>query len=426
VGADCDPGPVGDGGSATSARLGAPAAVAALGDGGFLVADRGTGLVRRVDSAGIITTIAGTADPGRGLQIGGPATQTHLDDPRRLAVAPDGRVFIADAARILAVAPDGRLQRLTTLSSAEETDQIAAAPGGALLILHDDTITRVSPTGQVTRLAQLTFPAVGLVARADGSALTINTRARQIVRVAADGTARLVIASSAFRDFAGREPGPDLGGIDPQSLFEGLAEGPEGLFVAVDSSVLLVPRSATTRPGVRIVAARVSQRAVRLEIRAAQPGSVTLTQLRVTPLSSALAQAQTSLTAGTHWLTLPVASRRHGLFRLQVELATTLGTADDSVSLVLGRSLPARLVEAVMSSYDGKGGWPFTCRGMSARRVDCFTGFGGGNSCETMLAVRAGPDGLLYRRDYPCAQGKPRFRRTPRFSGGPSIVVPLI
>ena len=49
----------GDGGSATAAELNAPAGLAVGADGSLYIADQGSDRVRKVDAAGVITTIAG-------------------------------------------------------------------------------------------------------------------------------------------------------------------------------------------------------------------------------------------------------------------------------------------------------------------------------------------------------------------------------
>jgi hypothetical protein len=69
--------------------------VAALPDGGFLIADAAAARVRRVSAGGIITTVAGNGTPGFSGD-GGPATAAQIYDPNGLAVLPDGGFLIAD------------------------------------------------------------------------------------------------------------------------------------------------------------------------------------------------------------------------------------------------------------------------------------------------------------------------------------------
>lgn len=104
----------GDGGPAAAAMLNSPHAVVALPDGGFLVADTLNHRVRRVDPAGMITTLVGTGVAGFGGD-GGPAGSALLDQPKALALQPDLRgVLVADAEndRVRLVRVDLRLPLL--------------------------------------------------------------------------------------------------------------------------------------------------------------------------------------------------------------------------------------------------------------------------------------------------------------------------
>ena len=86
----------GDGGPATSARLNLPHAVAAMPDGGFLIADEVNHRIRRVLPSGIIRTVAGNGTKGFSGD-GGPALAAQISDPRGLASLPDGSFLIPDS-----------------------------------------------------------------------------------------------------------------------------------------------------------------------------------------------------------------------------------------------------------------------------------------------------------------------------------------
>jgi hypothetical protein len=86
----------GDGGSARRARLDGPHGVYVLADGGFLVADTFNHRIRRVSPGGRITTVAGTSRRGYAGD-GGDATRARLNQPKGVAVGPDGGLLIADA-----------------------------------------------------------------------------------------------------------------------------------------------------------------------------------------------------------------------------------------------------------------------------------------------------------------------------------------
>ena len=90
-----EPGYSGDGGPAVEARLDKPGDVAVDGSGNLYIADTFNSRIRQVDTTGTITTIAGI---GRGIDNGGtgPATEAVLNTPRGVAVDDSGNVFIAD------------------------------------------------------------------------------------------------------------------------------------------------------------------------------------------------------------------------------------------------------------------------------------------------------------------------------------------
>jgi sugar lactone lactonase YvrE len=103
-------GSAGDGGPATSAELDGPQAIAVDSAGDVFIADSGNNRVRRVDLSGIITTIAGSGQPGFGGD-GGPATQARLNAPAGVAIGFGGAILIADSGnnRVRVVAANGTI-----------------------------------------------------------------------------------------------------------------------------------------------------------------------------------------------------------------------------------------------------------------------------------------------------------------------------
>jgi hypothetical protein len=103
----------GDGGPGTSAELHYPTALAVAGDGSLYIADSRNHAVRRVDSSGMITTIAGTGEAGFGGD-GGPAASALLDTPEGLAFTANGSLLVSDwnNHRIRRIAPDGTISTL--------------------------------------------------------------------------------------------------------------------------------------------------------------------------------------------------------------------------------------------------------------------------------------------------------------------------
>jgi uncharacterized protein (TIGR03437 family) len=89
----------GDGGQAVNAQISAPCAVAVDGAGNLYICDTGNSTVRKVDTAGIITTVGGTGKPQ--LDVDGvPATTTSLGTLEDMAVDAAGNIYIVDYARI--------------------------------------------------------------------------------------------------------------------------------------------------------------------------------------------------------------------------------------------------------------------------------------------------------------------------------------
>ena len=90
----------GDGGLATAAGIGTPIGIAAGNDGAVYIADAGNCNVRRVGPDGVVTTVAGiSGTPAAACGFagdGGPATSAKLGRLSGIALDPDGSLYIAD------------------------------------------------------------------------------------------------------------------------------------------------------------------------------------------------------------------------------------------------------------------------------------------------------------------------------------------
>ncbi|WP_354698794.1 Virginiamycin B lyase [Paraconexibacter sp. AEG42_29] len=154
----------GDGGPATGAQLSQPRDVAYGTDGAILIADTGNHRVRRVAPDGVITTIAGA---GQGLAgDGDPAATAKLAAPFSVAALPNGGVLVADTGndRVRRITPlgaiftvagttgglagDGGLAKGARLS---QPGAVSPAPGGGFLVADTNNarIRRVSDVGAV-------------------------------------------------------------------------------------------------------------------------------------------------------------------------------------------------------------------------------------------------------------------------------------
>ena len=159
----------GDGGPATSADFDSPVEVA-VGSGNLYIADFNNHRVRRVNSSGTVTTVAGTGTAGYSGD-GGPATSAEIDFPRGLAVDADGNLYIADYSNDVVREVDGS-GTITTVAgtgtagySGDGGDATAAELDGPRTLAFDsdgnlyitdslnNVIRKVGPSGTITTVA---------------------------------------------------------------------------------------------------------------------------------------------------------------------------------------------------------------------------------------------------------------------------------
>ena len=89
----------GDGDSARTAQLNEPCGVATDTNGNIYIADAANNRIRKINSSGIITTIAGMGGAGFGGD-GGPASVAYLYGPHGVSTDKAGNIYIADLGNI--------------------------------------------------------------------------------------------------------------------------------------------------------------------------------------------------------------------------------------------------------------------------------------------------------------------------------------
>jgi RHS repeat-associated protein len=151
---------------ATQARFRLLDGLAIAADGSTFVVDRLDHRVFRIDPAGIITLIAGTGVAGS-TGDGGLATAAQVASPNRLAIGPDGSLFISQSGRIRRIDPTGIITTVAGGGAAQPTDGaqattvalspegVAVAPDGSFYVLNTSgsRIFRVGTDGLITRFA---------------------------------------------------------------------------------------------------------------------------------------------------------------------------------------------------------------------------------------------------------------------------------
>jgi hypothetical protein len=106
----------GDGGPATSATLSSPGGIRTDISGNLYIADTNHNVVRRVDAnTGVITTIAGTGASGYSGD-GGLATSAKISAPYDVALDPSGNLFIADYSNNVVRRVDANTGLMTTVA----------------------------------------------------------------------------------------------------------------------------------------------------------------------------------------------------------------------------------------------------------------------------------------------------------------------
>ena len=121
-------------GPATDASLWSPAGVAVDSAGNVYIADSVNNRIRRVDTSGFMTTVAGSGKYYGETGDGGDARRARLHSPYGVAVARDGTVYVADTGnnRIREVSPAGIITTLAGTGLAGFAGDGREAPGARL------------------------------------------------------------------------------------------------------------------------------------------------------------------------------------------------------------------------------------------------------------------------------------------------------
>jgi hypothetical protein len=190
-------------GTGTAATFTGPSDVAVDGSGNVYVADAGNDLIRKITSAGVVTTLAGSGSAG---SADGTGTAASFDGPSGVAVDGSGNVYVADAGNnlIRKITSAGVVTTLAGRTSRGSTDGTGTAAsfwsprgvavdGSGNVYVGDYTnslIRKITSAGVVTTLAG----SVLTVGSADGTgkAALFNYPSG----VALDGSGNLYVADS--------------------------------------------------------------------------------------------------------------------------------------------------------------------------------------------------------------------------------------
>ncbi len=183
-------------GTGSAARFDGPSGIAMGPDGDLYVADRNKNQIRRVTTAGVVTTYAGIASNGGGYLDGAPLT-ARFSSPWGVAVAANGDVLVADAS-------NNRIRRIVRAGNVAASVETLAGDGTAGAASPDGigiAAVIAQPRAMVLRGNTLTLrDTFGLVRQIDlaTAAVTTLTGSRILGSGYADGTT----ATARIRDSA--------------------------------------------------------------------------------------------------------------------------------------------------------------------------------------------------------------------------------
>ena len=158
----------GDGGPAAQAMLGDPTGIALAPDGSLYIAEQANFRVRKVSPAGIISTVVGTGIAGFSGD-GGPATQAQLSFAERVAVGADSTLYILDSQRVRRVNTDGIINTIAgtgvvgfsgdggpgTAATLNASSLVAAPDGGVFIAdFGNNRVRHVGPDGIIDTVAE--------------------------------------------------------------------------------------------------------------------------------------------------------------------------------------------------------------------------------------------------------------------------------
>ena len=162
---------IGDGGPATEARLILPTGLAFDEAGNLYITDPGNHRIRRVDTQGRITTLAGSGERSFSGDEG-PAAEAQLSTPAGFEIDADGNIYVADFAW-----PRNRIRRIDTTGIITTIAETASLGGltvdldGNVYIVESTVgrILKLTPAGAVTIIAGSNQPGY----RGDGGPATL-------------------------------------------------------------------------------------------------------------------------------------------------------------------------------------------------------------------------------------------------------------
>ncbi|OQW93914.1 MAG: hypothetical protein BWK79_08640, partial [Beggiatoa sp. IS2] len=171
----------GDGTSATSARLNKPQGVAINSSGNLYIADTDNHRIRKVDTSGTITTVAGDGVAGYSGD-GAPATSARLNKPQGVAIDSNGNLYIADVGN----------QRIRKVDTSGTITTIAGNGG-----------TGYNGDGILATSASLSYQQFFIAVDDSGNLYIADTNNHRVRKVDTSGTISTVAGTGSYGSYNG-------------------------------------------------------------------------------------------------------------------------------------------------------------------------------------------------------------------------------
>lgn len=229
----------GDFGPAVQAQLSGPTGVTVTPGGAIYIAEGSNGVVRRIDRAGVISTVGGGGSnvPSTGML----ATNAAIGFPSAVAAAPGGEVIFTATTGVFALRGDSTL---TALGGFQDPDGVAVAGDGTVYVsdVATDQVWMLRPGGHWTVLAGTGSPGYA----GDGGAASAAMLDAPI-GLALDGRGHLYIADSANDCVRSIDLGTDV--ITPAVGVCGSPPGRSGDGAQAPNARLNLPTGLAIAPG---------------------------------------------------------------------------------------------------------------------------------------------------------------------------------
>ncbi len=243
------PGNSGDGGAATSAQLATPIEIAIDPFNNLYISDAGGNRIRRVNTAGVISTIAGTGVRSFSGD-GGPAASAQLNAPSGVSLNSAGDLFIADTGN----------NRVRVIKNPQPFVPPTPGAGGRLDVPSGSARCNVIPTRTVTKgSGKVTMSAEQLL---------INQRiaqaaVRRVNAVSSWLNAGLVTNDLCGGAFVAQSFGPTLTLGSTSTLFPGASQPPKPRPVTPAKATTGNVKGVKLQASQLLISQRISQAAVR-------------------------------------------------------------------------------------------------------------------------------------------------------------------